>query len=105
MTKFRNHIKDRSATETFQIGSNHQRYQIVSTMAFSKPKKITEKLKNLDITQLETTIHPEEIMLQCFYNHDKAISIDLIHHMLGGDKWRFKTGGTFKKFIIIVIQH
>ena len=22
-----------------------------------------------------------------------------------GHKWRFKTGGTFKKFIIIVIQH
>ena len=59
-------------------------------MALSKPKKFTEKLNKVDITHVETTIHPEEIMLQCFYNYDKAISIDLIHHMLGGDHSDYK---------------
>ena len=59
-------------------------------MALSKHENVTEKLNKIEFKTYEQTIHKEEIMLQCYYTHHTAISVDLIHHLMGSPDMDFR---------------
>ena len=59
-------------------------------MALSKHQNLYEKINKVELGTVQTTIHEEEIMMQCFYTQDKAISVDLIHHLMGSPDMDYK---------------
>ena len=46
----------------------------------------------------ERKIHDEEIMLQCYYNQERAVSVELIHHLLGGPNMEYQAMSVEESF-------
>ena len=68
-------------------------------MALSKPINFTEKINKFQWSRTtDRKIHDEEIMLHCLHKQDKAISVELIHHMLGGPNMEYKAMGVTDSF-------
>ena len=60
-------------------------------MALSKPLSFSEKLNKIEPFKRSTTnVHDEEIEINCVYHQQKAISVELIHHLLGGPNMEYK---------------
>ena len=54
-------------------------------MSKLKPKDFSDKINSTEWSKhIPITIAEDEIFMFCFYTQYKAISIELIHHLLGG---------------------
>ena len=64
-------------------------------MALSKPKldintdSISTKLNRVHGNPLTTLLEVHEIEQMCYLKKEKATSIDIIHHMLGGENMEY----------------
>ena len=60
-------------------------------MALSKPLDVCDKIGKMHWCKpTEHKIHDEEIEIHCFHKQEKAISVELIQHMLGGLNMEYK---------------
>ena len=60
-------------------------------MALSKPLSFSDKLSKIEQFKMSSRkIHDEEIEINCVYCQEKAISIELIHHLMGGPNMEYK---------------
>ena len=60
-------------------------------MALSKPvtEEMVEKLNTTGTSRMIITIPEDEIKMFCWHMEPHAVSIDLINHLLGGDKMNY----------------
>ena len=76
--------------------------EVTAGMALSKPLSFGGKINKLQWSKsVERKIHDEEIMVNCYHSQEKAVSVELIHHLMGGPNMEYKPiniGDSFECF-------